>query len=91
MDESAKIDSVSRCNEGICGKPIIATNVLYEHLAEIEREGERGRGGKKGIYGMREGEREVKLGREEISYNREKRVPFDSSQSRNCTNSSLAI
>ena len=40
---------------------------------------------------MREGEREVKLGREEISYNREKRVPLDSSQSRNCTNSSLAI
>ncbi len=49
-------------------KTIIATNVLYEHLAEIERERERERErGKKGIYGMREGEREVKLGREEIS------------------------
>ena len=41
MDESAKIDSVSRCNEGICGKTIIATNVLHEHLADIERERER--------------------------------------------------
>ena len=68
MDESAKIDSVSRCNEGICGKPLLppmfCTNT-WQILREKERERERG--GEKGRYGMIEGDREVKLGREEIS------------------------
>ena len=69
MDESAKINSVSRCNEGICGKPLLppmfCTNTC-QILREKERERGRG-GGEKGRYGMIEGEREVKLGREEIS------------------------
>ena len=60
MDESAKIDSVSRCNEGICGKPLLppmfCTNT-WQILREKERERGRGGGGEREIWNDRGGER----------------------------------